>query len=128
MASMHMNGYYSYATEHGNSINNITSSTDYAREGSLEQELLFRPFSCFVRLSLDSLMNTCGLSHFSGLAKAIRKGISPMYMADPSESTPAELPDWLIEFRKKDAERKRIKRHKKKEKNPSTYEAPNGKI
>jgi hypothetical protein len=119
-----MHGYYSNAVEHGNNTNNITSSTDYAQEGSLEQELLFCPFSCPAWLSLDSSMNTCGLRHFSGLAKAIRKGISPMYMADPSESTPAEVPDWLIEFRKKDAERKRIKKYgtadgkKKKEKAP----------
>jgi hypothetical protein len=121
MASMHMHGYYSNVTEHGNSTNNITSSTDYAQERSLEQELIFHPFSCPARLSLDSSMNTCGLRHFSGLAKAIRKGISPMYMADPSEFTPAEVPDWLIEFRKKDTERKRIRRHgsaEKKEKAP----------
>jgi hypothetical protein len=116
-----MHGYYSNVTEHGNNTNNIISSTDYAPEGSLEQDLLFRPFSFPAQLSLDYSMNACGLRHLSGLAKAIRKGISPMYMADPSESTPAEVPDWLIEFRKKDAEKKRIRRHgsaEKKEKAP----------
>ena len=62
--------------------------------------------------SLDSLMDSCyGVRYLSGLAKALKKGISPLYMADPSKPIPAEVPDWLIKQRKKDAERKRLKKY-----------------
>jgi Uma2 family endonuclease len=32
-----------------------------------------------------------------------------MHMADPSKSTAAEVPDFIVEVRKKDAKRKRMK-------------------
>jgi hypothetical protein len=42
----------------------------------------------------------------------IRKGINPMYMADPSKpgqptTDTGEVPDWLSEFRRKKAESKK---------------------
>ena len=83
-------------------------------------------FSTPTPWSLDSLMDSCyGVRYLSGLAKALKKGISPLYMADPSKPIPAEVPDWLMKQRKKDAERKRIQRYgspdgkKKKEKDPT---------
>ena len=86
---------------------------------------LINLFSTPALWSPDSLMDTYyGVRYLSGLAKALKKGISPLYMADPSKPIPAEVPDWLIKQRKKDAERKRIQRYgspdgkKKKEKNP----------
>jgi len=55
--------------------------------------------------------------HIAVIPKTIKKGIYPIYMADPSESgQPAtdrkEDPDWLLNLRKKDAERKRKERAK----------------
>jgi hypothetical protein len=51
----------------------------------------------------------------------------------PVQSTAAELPDWLIKQRKRDAERKRINRHgspggKKKGKGSFTRETSNKKM
>ena len=50
--------------------------------------------------------------HIAVIPKTIWKGISPIYMANPSESgQPAtdtgEVPDWLSEFRRKRAESSR---------------------
>jgi hypothetical protein len=83
------------------------SSTDYA-QGSFKPGL-FCPISSPAQWSLDSSMDTRGLRHLSCVAKVIRQAISPIYMADPSESTRVEVPDFLVERMKKDAERKRIK-------------------
>jgi len=44
------------------------------------------------------------------MIKAVKRGVTPLYMADPSESTSVEVPNWLLERRKKDAERKRMER------------------
>ena len=60
--------------------------------------------------SLDSSMNIYGLRHLSCTVKAIKRGITPLYMADPSGSTSAEVPDWLLEHRRKNTEAQRRKR------------------
>ena len=60
--------------------------------------------------SLDSSFDACGLRCLSCMIKAVKRGVTPLYMADPSESTSVEVPNWLLERRKKDAERKRMER------------------
>jgi hypothetical protein len=42
--------------------------------------------------------------------KTIKRGLIPMYMADPSTPTLPEDPDWLLEHRKKFAEKMRLRR------------------
>jgi hypothetical protein len=75
-------------------------------------------FSLPVNWSLDSvLICSSATRHIAVIPKTIKKGIYPMYMADPSESgQPAtntnKDPDWLLNLRKKDAERKRKQRAK----------------
>ena len=104
---------------------NITSSTDYPRGFYLQPELS-RHISSPTQSSLDYSMDIyAGLRHLSCLVRVVRKGISPMYMADPSKTANREDPDWLVEFKRKQKERKRILRHgspdgkKKKEKDPT---------
>jgi hypothetical protein len=70
------------------------SSTDYA-QGSFELGLVL-PFFCPAQWSLDSSMDTCDLHHLSCVENMIRQGIIPIYMANPSESTPAEMPNLLV--------------------------------
>ena len=72
--------------------------------------LFHRFFSFPVNWSLDSvLVCNSATRHIAVIPKTIWKGISPIYMANPSESgQPAtdtgEVPDWLSEFRRKKAE------------------------
>jgi hypothetical protein len=49
-----------------------------------------------VNWSLDRSMDSCGLRHLSCLAKVIKQGMSPIYMADPSEPSSAEVPKWKV--------------------------------
>jgi hypothetical protein len=44
------------------------------------------------------------------MIKATKRGLAPMYMADPSGSTSVEVPDWLLQHRRKKAEAQRRKR------------------
>lgn len=67
-------------------------------------------FSLPTRWSLDSSFDTCGLRHLSCVIKTIKRGLIPMYMADPSTPTLPEDPDWLLERRKKFAEKMRLRR------------------
>jgi hypothetical protein len=67
-------------------------------------------FSTPTDWSLDSSFDACGLRCLSCVIKAVKRGVTPLYMADPSESTSVEVPNWLLECRKKDAERKRKER------------------
>ena len=65
--------------------------------------------------SLISSMNSCpGLRHLVPLLKMIMTGAKPMHMVDPSQTTRVrednEIPDWMIEFRRKKAETKRKSR------------------
>ena len=84
------------------------------------QKHVFSPwlFSLPVNWSLDLvLVCSSATRHIAVIPKTIKKGIYPIYMADPSESgQPAtdrkEDPDWLLNLRKKDAERKRKERAK----------------
>jgi hypothetical protein len=71
---------------------------------------ILHPFLSPIDWSLDSSMNIYGLRHLSCIIKAIKRGITPLYMADPSGSTSAEVPDWLLEHRRKNTEAQRRKR------------------
>ena len=98
------------------------------------QKHVFSPwlFSLPVNWSLDLvLVCSSATRHIAVIPKTIKKGIYPIYMADPSESgQPAtdrkEDPDWLLNLRKKDAERKRKERAKspKKPKKPKEPKEP----
>ena len=110
---------YGYKHRHIKKKTNLSSlksplpvpvSDSNIKKGSFKLGLI-NLFSTPALWSLDSLMDSCyGVRYLSGLAKALKKGISPLYMADPSKPIPAEVPDWLIEYRKMKAERKRIQR------------------
>jgi hypothetical protein len=67
-------------------------------------------FSTPTEWSLDSSFDTCSLRCLSCVIRAVKRGVTPLYMADPSESTSAEVPDWLLEHRRKKTEAQRRKR------------------
>jgi hypothetical protein len=67
----------------------------------------------------ESLANYPGLRYLSPWLNVVKKGISPMYMNDPSQTHSSQSPggetpeDWLIEFRRMKREQKRKSRASK---------------
>ena len=53
-------------------------------------------FSPPTKWSMISTIDSCGLRPFSCITKWLKRGIGPMYMADPSEPSSAEIPEWRI--------------------------------
>jgi hypothetical protein len=89
---------------------NVTSSKNCDQMPLETRNICYHQFSFPLDWSLDSafICNSV-LRLLTIIPKMIRKGINPMYMADPSVSgQPAtdtgEVPDWLSELRWKKAE------------------------
>ena len=93
---------------------------------SLQSDLFASDWS-----SEASLVNYPGLRYLSPWLNVVKKGISPMYMNDPSQTHSSQSPggetpeDWLIEFRRMKREQKRKSRASKnitpKPKNKQVY-------
>jgi hypothetical protein len=102
--------------EYDTESNNISSCN---RDQNLTESHLSQLFSIPMNWSLDSafICNSGGLRYLAVVPKMLRKGIDPMYMADPSESgQPAAntegVPDWLLEFRREKTES--VRKHRAK--------------
>ena len=93
--------------------NYITSSKNRDQMPLETRTIYNHPFSFPLDWSLDSaFICISGLRHLAVVPKMIRTGINPMYMADPSKSgqpttDTGEVPNWLLEFRRKKAESSR---------------------
>ena len=102
-----------YEQEHDTNIR-FTGSTHPRPTPSVSTLILSRLFSPPSNWSLTYTMDTCGLHHLSCIVKSFERGISPMYMADPSEPSPPELPEWRIAQLAKQREAQRRYYNKKK--------------
>jgi hypothetical protein len=93
--------------------NNVTSSKNCDQMPLETRNIYDHTFSFPLNWSLDSaFICNSGLRHLAVVPKMIRKGINPMYMADPSKpgqptTDTGDVPDWLSEFRRKKAESSR---------------------